>query len=184
MNLASPWQVIGQLYKTWMLLRIMLSLPVKTVYFADLIFCAMLVSIFVKVQYWRHRYLSKTPVHQLQNQLGVRFYSTWYLQLARSALTRKEKLALNLYLKQGNFCNILHFCFNPSFDLGSNYCFPLSFQGTIKVLLHLICSSVCRILLRKSCICVLSLNILCTKIYYTPTISITEFTINPFTLFI
>ena len=48
------------------------------------------------------RYLSVTPVDQLQWQLAVRFYSTWYhIQPGVGILAWKSGLALNLHALSG-----------------------------------------------------------------------------------
>ena len=53
-----------------------------------------------RVWYFMDRYLSVTPVDQLRRQLGVKFYSTWYLHWVRSwCVSLEGHIDLTLHIK-------------------------------------------------------------------------------------
>ena len=65
---------------------------------ADLFFCALLTCTSVGVQYCKGKYLSVTPVNQLQRQLSVRFFPIWYFTWPRvGILARENRLVMNWY---------------------------------------------------------------------------------------
>ena len=64
----------------------------------DLFFCALMKYTCVQVYYFKGKYFSMIPIHQLQRQLGVRFFSTLHNPWPRvGILTRKSRLVMNWY---------------------------------------------------------------------------------------